>query len=80
MTMDFGFGVGFRWQRWVYVWVSTATMGLALGFNGAGGGFCFGSLFGLVWEFFFSLSLRFSFFVAKSGMEFDEFGFCFMNG
>ena len=53
MIMDFGFGVGFRWQRWVYVWVSTATVGLALRFNSAGGGFCFGSPFGLVWDFFF---------------------------
>ena len=31
----------------------------------------------LVWFgiFFFSLSLRFSFFAAKSGLEFEEFGF-----
>jgi hypothetical protein len=39
VTIDFGFGVGFRWQRWIYVWVSTVTVGLALGFNGASGGF-----------------------------------------
>ena len=40
--------LGFGWQQWVYVWVSTATVGLALGFNGASGGFCFGSSFGPV--------------------------------
>ena len=68
-------GFWFRWQQWFYVWVSTATVGLALGFNGAGGGFCFRSSFGLVLGFFFSLSLRFSFFAAKSGLEFEEFGF-----
>ena len=47
MTVDFGFRVGFRWQQWVYVWVSTATVGLALGFNGAGGGFVVGLMDGL---------------------------------
>ena len=47
MTVDFGFGVGFRWQRWVYVWVSTATVGLSLGFNDAGDGFVVGLMDGL---------------------------------
>jgi hypothetical protein len=47
VTVDFGFEVGFGWQRWVYVWVSTATVGLALGFNGAGGGFVVGLMDGL---------------------------------
>ena len=46
-------GFWFRWKQWVYVWVSTVTVDLALGFNGAGGGFCFGSPFGLVLGFFF---------------------------
>jgi hypothetical protein len=49
-------GFWFRWQRWVYVWVSMATLGLALGFNDASGGFCFGSPFGLVLDFFFFVS------------------------
>jgi hypothetical protein len=47
VTVDFGFEVRFWWQRWVYVWVSTATVGLALGFNGAGGGFVMGLMDGL---------------------------------
>ena len=47
VTMDFGFGVGFRWQRWVYVWVSTAAVRLALGFNGANSGFIVGLMDGL---------------------------------
>jgi hypothetical protein len=47
VTVDFGFGVGFRWQRWVYVWVSTAIVGLTLGFNGVGGGFVVGLMDGL---------------------------------
>ena len=42
VTIDFGFEVGFWWQRWIYVWVSTMTVGLALGFNGAGGEFVVG--------------------------------------
>ena len=33
---------GFWWPWWVYVWVSTAVVGLALEFNG-GGRFGFGS-------------------------------------
>ena len=57
VTVDFGFGVGFWWQRWVYVWVSTATMGLALGFNGAGGGFVVGLMDGL--DFVVGLDLGF---------------------
>ena len=47
VTVDFGFRVGFRWQRWVYVWVSTATVSLALGFNGTSDGFVVGLMDGL---------------------------------
>jgi hypothetical protein len=93
-----GLALGFNGDNgfWFRGWVSVATVGLCLGFNGDNG-FGFGIqwcrwwvLFWVsVWSglgFFFSLSLRFSFFMifpifaTKSGMEFDEFGFCFMNG
>ena len=74
-----GLALGFNNDNgfWFRGWVSVATVGLCLGFNGDNG-FGFGIqrcwrwvLFWVsVWAglgiFFFSLSLRFSFFVAKS--------------
>ena len=76
MTVDFGFGVGFRRQRWIYVWVSMATVGLALGFNSAGGGFVVGLMDGLG----FAVGLDLGFEGGGLGFGFDGGGFGFAVG